>query len=104
MVRRRSKTLRRKTSVAELWPGAPSYVIDPLKYLLKWMNDPSLSREQRGAIAKKLLPYFHHKLKPISLEELEKRALDDEESSAAFQEFVTLLNAISFRLAGSKNS
>ena len=104
MARRRSKTRRRIISVAELWPDAPSYIIEPRKYLLLWMNDGSLPCEQRGAIAKKLLPYCHHKLKPMSLEELEKRAFDEEESRAAFQEFETLLDAISARLAGSKES
>ena len=102
MARRRSKIRRRIISVAELWPDAPSYVICPRKYLLVWMNDGSLSRDQRGTIAMKLLPYCHHKLKPMSLKELEKHALDDEEASAAFQSFVKILDELSSRLAGSK--
>ena len=70
MVRRRSKTRRRKAPVAAT-PAAAGYEIDPLEYLLAQMNDASLSFKQRDAIAKKLLPYFHQRLKPLRPEELD---------------------------------
>ena len=38
----------------------------PLEHLLALMNDSSLSPMRRQAIARKLAPYFHPKLKPIS--------------------------------------
>ena len=38
----------------------------PLEHLLALMNDSSLPPMRRQAIARKLAPYFHAKLKPIS--------------------------------------
>jgi hypothetical protein len=44
-------------------------VVDPLEYLLVAMNDERLTPMQQLAIAEKLAPYFHPKLKPISAEQ-----------------------------------
>ena len=39
--------------------------IIPLDYLLRLMNDETLSRMERQAIAVKIAPYFHPKLKRL---------------------------------------
>ena len=47
--------------------------ISPIDYLFDLMNDERLSRMQQGAIAKKLAPYFHPKLKQIPPDQLHGR-------------------------------
>ena len=64
-----SKTRRRKTAVGAR-PAAKiamfeSGEITPLDVLLRRMNDESLSRMERQAIAVKIAPYFHPKLKRL---------------------------------------
>ncbi len=54
--RKPSKTRRRKTSVGEL---------TPLGYLFDRMHDETVPHKQRMAIAVKLAPCFHRKLKPV---------------------------------------
>jgi hypothetical protein len=50
--------------------GSSNAEIRPLEYLLAAMNDNGAPMKRRLAIAKKIAPYFHAKLKPISPEEL----------------------------------
>ena len=38
---------------------------DPIEYLFELMNDERLSRMQRVAIAKRIAPYYHPKLKRV---------------------------------------
>jgi hypothetical protein len=60
---KRSRTRKSQKAINE------TRIVDPLEYLLDAMNDERLTLMQRGAIAKKLAPYFHPKLKPISAEQ-----------------------------------
>ncbi len=59
--RKPSKTRRRKTSI-----GEPT----PLGYLFDLMHDKTVPHKQRMAIAVKLAPCFHRKLKPVRPAEL----------------------------------
>jgi hypothetical protein len=68
VVRKRSKIYRRKVS---------GYAIEPPERLLSLLNDASVSHKQRHAIAKKLLPYFHEKPKPLRPEELDDSLLEN---------------------------
>ena len=72
--RKPSKTRRRKTSVGGKRPGKIAVSgggeLTPLGYLFYLMNDETLPDRQRMAIAKKLAPYFHAKLKPVRAGEL----------------------------------
>jgi hypothetical protein len=66
---KRSKTRTRKTSVGAT-PAAKHALsngdeLTPLECLFNLMNDESLSRMPRQAIAERLAPYFHPKLKPM---------------------------------------
>jgi hypothetical protein len=61
LVRRRPKTRQRKTPAA-------THEIDPLESLAL-MNAESVPPKQRYAIARKILPYFHQKPKPIRAED-----------------------------------
>jgi len=89
-VRRRPKSSQRKVPVAAT-PAAAGYEMDPLKYQLALMNDESLPPKQRAAIAKKLLPHFHRKPKPVRPEELddsfvENHPTEDEDPGSASDE------------------
>jgi len=50
------------------------------------MNDESLSRMQRQAIAKRLAPYFHPKLKPVPPGQFSYDTTEDEDAELAAQE------------------
>jgi hypothetical protein len=87
---KRSKTRRRKTSV-EATPAAKHALsnggeLTPLECLFNLMNDESLPRMQRQAIAKKLAPYFHPKLEPIPAEQFSYDTTEDEDAELAAQE------------------
>jgi hypothetical protein len=87
---KRSKTRRRKTSVAatpaERHALSNGGELTPLECLYNLMNDESLSRMQRQAIAKRLAPYFHPKLKPIPAGQFSYNATEDEDAELAAQE------------------
>ena len=67
------KVSRRHTTKASVAAKSPkrrrsskrAAIEDPLEYLLKVMNDERVPRMQRQAIARKIAPYFHPKLKPV---------------------------------------
>ena len=84
------KRRRRKTSVAatpaERHALSNGDEVTPLECLYNLMNDESLSRMQRQAIAKRLAPYFHPKLKPIPPGQFSYDATDDEDAELAAQE------------------
>lgn len=48
------------------WLTENAALEDPLEYLLDVMNDERVPQMQRGAIAKKIAPYFHPKPKRVS--------------------------------------
>src|SRR5215469_10105423 len=84
------KTRRRKTSVAatpaERHALSNGDEVTPLECLYNLMNDESLSRMQRQAIAKRLAPYFHPKLKPIPAGQFSYDTTEDEDAELAAQE------------------
>ena len=87
---KRSKTRRRKTSVeatpVERHALSNGDELTPLECLYNLMNDESLSRMQRQAIAKRLAPYFHPKLKPVPPGQFSYDTTEDEDAELAAQE------------------
>ena len=67
------KASRRHTTKASVAAKSPktrrsskrATIEDPLEHLLKAMNDERVPRMRRQAIARKIAPYFHPKLKPV---------------------------------------
>ena len=62
-------------------PTSVGQTIDPIDYLLAQMNDNTLPPRLRAAIAKKLLPFLHQKLKPLCSDELYDDTADVEAGS-----------------------
>ncbi len=78
---RRSTKRSKRASTTDRWSN--SIEVKPLQYLLEALNDDSVPAKLGDAIAKKLLPRFHEKLRPISHEEVLEAAICEAEAEEA---------------------